>query len=36
MAEQKDVQMSLFDQQDLIEVCCDPYPDERVTLCNNP
>jgi len=36
VVEQTDVQMSLFDKQDLMEVCCDLYPDERLILCKNP
>ncbi len=34
--EQKEIQMSLFDQQDLVELECDLYPDETLILCKNP
>ena len=36
VVEQKSFQMSLFDEQDLVEVCCDLYPKERLVLCKNP
>ena len=30
------VQMSLFDETDLVEVRCDAYPGERLMVCRNP
>ena len=30
------VQMSLFDQTDLVEIRSDAYPDERLVVCRNP
>ena len=35
VVEQKDVQLGLFDEQDLMEVQTDLYPNERVILCKN-
>ena len=34
--EQKEIQMRLFDQQNLVELECDLYPDETLILCKNP
>ena len=28
--------MSLFDETDLVEVCSDAYPGERLMVCRNP
>ena len=36
VVEQKNLQMSLFDEQDLVEVCSDLYPEDRLILCRNP
>ena len=36
IVEQDNVQMSLFDEQDLVEVRTDLYPGERIVLCRNP
>ena len=30
------IQMSLFDQQDLVEITHEDYPDERLVVCHNP
>ena len=30
------VQMSLFDETDLVEIRCDAYPGERLMVCRNP
>ena len=30
------IQLSLFDEQDLVEVRSDAYPDERLMVCRNP
>ena len=36
LVNQKNVQMSLFDERDLAEITCDDYPGERLILCRNP
>ena len=36
IVERDKVQMSLFDEQDLMEVTTDLYPGERIVLCRNP
>ena len=36
MVEQGDVQLSLLDEQDFMEVQSDLYPGERIVLCRNP
>ncbi|MYK62694.1 MAG: IS1634 family transposase, partial [Rhodothermaceae bacterium] len=36
VVEQEGLQMSLFDEQDLVEVFSDLYPKERLVLCKNP
>ena len=36
VVEQEGIQMSLFDEQDLVEVRCDLYPNDRLVLCRNP
>jgi len=36
IVEQDAVQMSLFDQQNLVEIQCDLYPNETLVLCKNP
>lgn len=36
LIEQTDLQMSLFDEQDLCEVTHPDYPNERIVLCRNP
>ncbi len=36
VVEQDELQLSLFDQQNLMEVHSDLYPDERLVLCRNP
>lgn len=36
VVEQGAVQMSLFDEQDLMEVTSELYPGERIALCRNP
>ena len=36
VVEQEGLQMSLFDEQDLVEVFSDLYPKERLVLCRNP
>ncbi len=36
VVEKKEYQMSLFDEQDMAEVCCDLYPQDRLILCRNP
>ena len=36
VVEQEKTQMSLFDQQDLVEIQSDLYPKERLVLCRNP
>ncbi len=35
VVEQEGYQMSLFDEQNLVEVCCDLYPNDRLVLCRN-
>ena len=32
----KQVQMSLLDEQDVMELCSDLYPEDRLVLCRNP
>jgi transposase len=36
LLEQKVIQPSLFDQQNLAEIACADYPDERLVACFNP
>ena len=36
LVEQDDLQLSLFDQQDLVELASDDYPGERLMACRNP
>lgn len=36
VVEQDELQLSLFDEQDLMEVHSDLYPNERLVLCRNP
>jgi transposase len=36
VVEQKQVQMSLFDEQDVKELSSDLYPEDRLVLCRNP
>ena len=36
LVEQDDLQLSLFDQQDLVELTSDDYPGERLMACRNP
>jgi len=36
VVEQDELQLSLFDEQDLMEVHSDLYPNERLILCRNP
>lgn len=36
LAEAGAVQLSLFDQRDLVEITSDEYPGERLLLCRNP
>ncbi len=36
VVEQEKTQRSLFDQQDLVEIQSDLYPNERLVLCRNP
>lgn len=36
LAEAKEVQLSLFDERDLVEITSAQYPDERLLLCRNP
>ena len=36
VVEQENVQMSLFDEQNLMEICSDLYPEDRLVLCRNP
>src|SRR3712207_6862101 len=36
LVEQEAIQLSLFDQQDLAEISCADYPDERLIACRNP
>lgn len=36
LVEQKTIQLSLFDEQDLAEVTSPDYPDERLIVCRNP
>ena len=36
LVESGTVQMSLFDETDLIEIRCDAYPGERLMVCRNP
>lgn len=36
LVEQGDIQMSLFDQQDLCEISSESYPGERLMACYNP
>jgi len=36
LVEQGNIQMSLFDTQDLAEISSDEYPDERLIACFNP
>ena len=36
VVEQESLQMSLFDEQDLMEVQSDLYPEDRLILCRNP
>ena len=36
LVEQEAVQLSLFDERDLVEFSCSDYPDERLIACRNP
>jgi len=36
LVEQEAVQLSLFDQRDLVEFSCSDYPGERLIACRNP
>jgi transposase len=36
LVEQDDLQLSLFDQQDLVELTSEAYPGERLMACRNP
>ena len=36
LAEQGEIQPSLFDEQDLAEITSDDYPGERLMVCHNP
>lgn len=36
LVEQEAIQLSLFDQQDLAEISCADYPNERLIACRNP
>ena len=36
LVEQKHLQLSLFDQQDLASICSPDYPGERLIVCHNP
>ena len=36
LAEQKSIQMSLFDQRDIAEITSPDYPGERLIVCRNP
>ena len=36
LVEQDDLQLSVFDQQDLVELASDDYPGERLMACRNP
>ena len=36
LVENKDLQLSLFDQQDLAEITSDEFPGERLVACFNP
>lgn len=36
LVEQEAVQLSLFDQRDLVEFSCPDYPSERLIACRNP
>ena len=36
LVESGSVQMSLFDERDLLEIRSDAYPDERLMVCRNP
>ena len=36
VVEQKQVQMGLFNEQDLMEICSNLYPEDRLVLCGNP
>src|SRR5215471_13486297 len=36
MADDRPLQLSLFDQQDLAEITCDDFPGERLVACRNP
>jgi hypothetical protein len=36
LANQGVIQMSLFDDRDLAEVCSEDFPDERLVVCRNP
>lgn len=36
LAEAKEVQLSLFDERDLVEITSAQYPGERLLLCRNP
>jgi hypothetical protein len=36
LVEQEAVQLSLFDETDLVEFSCSDYPDERLIACRNP
>jgi transposase len=36
LAEQGDLQLSLFDERNLAEIAADDYPDERLIVCRNP
>ncbi len=36
VVEEEGYQMSLFDEQDLVEVYCDLYPEDRLVLCRTP
>jgi transposase len=36
LVKQQTVQLSLFDERDLVEVTCEDYPGERLIVCRNP
>ena len=36
LVEAGDVEMSLFDERDLVEITSDAYPNERLMVCRNP
>ena len=36
VVDQTNFQMSLFDEQDLVEIHCDLYPKDKLVLCRNP